>query len=148
NSGTIAATTVGILVLNVQTFTGGLTNSGTISGTPIVGLGVATVSTFTGGIVNQAGGTISAQMDAVLVDNISTFAGGITNAGTLTGQTGVMVEHVANFSGTISNSGSISGTIGGAIALFTSTVAGQIVDSGVLSGGIRVDATSRITSAA
>ena len=52
----------------------------------------------------------------------------------------------AAIAGNISNEGTITGTISGAISLTAGTIAGQIVDAGVvLGGGIAVDQASQIT---
>src|ERR1700722_3884208 len=52
----------------------------------------------------------------------------------------------AAITGNISNEGTVTGTISGAISLTAGTIAGQIIDSGVISGGgIAVDQPSQIT---
>ena len=81
--GTIAANRTGILISDVSTFLGGITNSGTISSNMNYGINITGVSTFTGSIVNNVGGTISGE--GIVLGNPVNFQGGITNAGTISG---------------------------------------------------------------
>ena len=120
----------------ISTFTGGISNAGTISGgvaaifvgnAPALGgnqdIASLTIATFDGGITNAGlirssgkgiflGGSVA---NGVTVA-VSTFSGGITNTGTILAGTGIVVNaQVLTFSGAISNSGTISGSKGTAI---------------------------------
>ena len=77
------ATGSSIFLDNVSTLFGGIHNSGVISSTSFAGVVVDNVFTFSGGITNLSGGTIGAAKTGVLVENGSTFSGGISNAGAL-----------------------------------------------------------------
>ena len=110
------------------TFSGNVTNSGTISGGGIV----VTSSTFlSGGIIDSginsggisidsrskiiAKGAVGAGATGVLVENTTTFGGRISNAGRISASTGhgIVVSNVAVFgvgggAGGITNSGTIA----------------------------------------
>ena len=145
NGGTIAVnatngfgscSSYGIAVLGNQggnglldSFTGGITNSGTInasmggtSANVAGGIGVTNVATFTGGITNTATGSIAAQAtgvgssaNGIFVFNVTSFQGGITNAGSISGKIGIQVASSSPVS--IFDSGSIVGTSGRAVDL-------------------------------
>ena len=174
NTGTISSSSVGIYVAGVSTFAGGIFNTGgTISGS--AGIVAASISTFGGGITST--GRITALSGTgIVVVGVSTFLGGISNAGTISAAGGISVTNVTVFgsggSGGITNSGTIvaastgiflggvstfaanisnSGTIsaGTAIAINASTLAGGIVDSGILAAttlGIGIDSASKINA--
>ena len=65
---------------------------------------------FTGGISNA--GTIEATARGMLIDGLSTFAGGITNSGMISAGAGIGVGNLVNFSGGISNAGTITSPAG------------------------------------
>ena len=99
---------------SVQQFSGGITNSGSISAAG--GISVDGVSTFAGGIVNAAGGTITATTGAGIAVGgthsgaylVGSFGGGVSNAGTISAAgTGILINGVSTFNGGITNSGTI-----------------------------------------
>ncbi|MGH6674254.1 MAG: autotransporter outer membrane beta-barrel domain-containing protein [Xanthobacteraceae bacterium] len=133
--GTSKITSTGDAVeIGGPTFSGGISNAGTIISASIYGIFVNT-STFSGDISNS--GTISAAYSSIYVSNVSTFAGGISNSGTISaGYTGIHVANVATFAGVISNSGTISGGAGdGIFVAGVSTFSGGISNSGTISTG-------------
>lgn len=150
NYGLISVSVAPIDVLYDPTFSGGITNSGTLSGED--GIYVFDVTSFANGITNS--GTISASADSgIALYTISTFTGGITNSGTIAaGSYGIIVGvttgfayPVSTFSGNISNSGTISAAT--AIAIGSGTIHGSIIDSGLIDGtalGIRIEAHGAI----
>ncbi|MGA9430940.1 MAG: hypothetical protein WBV65_15555, partial [Xanthobacteraceae bacterium] len=98
------------ILITGPTFTGGISNFGTISST---GFGRIAIlldggSTFTGGISNS--GMIAASVGGITVENVSAFSGGISNSGTIAASfaNGIGVFHITTFTGGISNSGTIS----------------------------------------
>ena len=138
-SGTITAGT-GIALQTDAVVTGGIVNSGAISGSGQgIGLafGGAGVGTFGGGIHNS--GTISGANEGIFT-GFTEFSGGISNSGTITSSAGdgLYVYGSSIFSGGINNAGTITaanigirigGTTGfGAISTFT----GGIVNSGTI----------------
>ena len=97
---------------------GGITNSGIISG-GLFGIGILAfphpVSTFTGGITNS--GTLkvtSPSGEGIFVNGVNFFGnagggGGITNRGVISaGNVGINVGDTTNLAGVIANSGTIS----------------------------------------
>jgi autotransporter passenger strand-loop-strand repeat protein len=135
--------------VQITQFSGGITNSGTISagadgivvgGKAATGFSV-TISTFTGGIVNSTGGTISAGHDGIVIGStaagggtvtVSDFSGGVVNAGTIKGNSiGIDIDNVLTFSNGITNTGTISAGTG--IEL-TNTPDVSVFDSGVITG--------------
>ena len=116
------------------TFTGGISNSGTIFG-PVFGFSISQVSTFLGGITNS--GTITGFNGGIVVQSVAHFgnnavSGGITNTGSITGNVGIEVEGVVStFAGAISNSGTISGNATG-IADHGAVPLGGIINTGTI----------------
>ncbi|MGB7035301.1 MAG: hypothetical protein WBD71_07220 [Xanthobacteraceae bacterium] len=163
NSGLISGHT-GIDVNSISTFSGGISNSGTISASSSRGIYVGSVAQFGsgsvgGGISNS--GTISSGGNGINLVNdtsflggisnsgtiylhaITTFFGGITNSGTLTaahGSAAISVGGVTTFLGAINNSGTIIAPLGNGVFVsnvsqFGSTSAGGgITNSGTISG--------------
>ena len=103
--------------------------------------------TFTGGITNA--GTILGAARGIYLDPITTFGGGITSSGTVS-VTGAAIELnvVSTFTGNISNSGTITAKTG--IDILGSTVTGAIADSGIISAthGILIDSASKVDATA
>jgi outer membrane autotransporter protein len=136
NTGRIstAGTTGGIVVSFVSSFSGGITNSGSLSAGAAPGITVNPVSTFTGGISNS--GTISARTGIVvgaLGNPVSVFSGGVSNSGMISANvTGIDVHLISTFSGGISNSGTISAVQSGIQVLQISTFAGGISNRGTI----------------
>jgi hypothetical protein len=156
--------------LTISTFSGRVTNSGTISaGVGILVGGTAEggtlgIGTFAGGVTNS--GTISATKQGVLIGGlaegagttltVSTFAGGIVNTGTIAaGVAGIYVGGaglsggslaISSFSGGITNTGVISaGTYGIFVgAPNTSTAATIAAFSGNISNSGRIVAGTGI----
>ncbi len=130
-TGTITAGK-GISVTQVSTFSGGISNAGKITAS-VDGILVDGGNSFAGGISNASTATISAP--------VGIQVGLKTSAGTVIG--------VTNFTGNISNAGTITGKSG--ISIVGSTINGSIVDSGTLvetNHGIVIDSASKIVSTA
>jgi outer membrane autotransporter protein len=133
-------------VASVATFTGGVTNSGSITAGS-AGIWVMAAGSFASGITNAAGGVITAQ-NGIRVGlfagpsgrttagayTVSNFSGGITNNGMITAaDNGILVTSVSTFSGGISNSGTIVARPGGGIEVeFVDTFLGGISNSGAI----------------
>ena len=161
NAGTISAGIGAIAVFSGFTFSGGIDNAGggLLQGND-TGIAVS-LNTFFGGITNA--GTISGNF-GIFADSIVTFGttgspGGITNTGTISaGFIGIQIGYrtgggvvapISTFVGNVSNSGTITAQT--AISIVHSTITGAIVDNGVILGsghGILIDGASQITSAA
>jgi fibronectin-binding autotransporter adhesin len=134
---TISAGNYGISVdlFGGDTFTGGITNNGTITGA-LDGIFVGDGSpkeTFLGGIIN-IGSITATSSNGIEVDDITVFGpgngGGITNSGTIAaGNVGIGINHVATFYGAVTNTGTITGAIGIDLSL---TAGISIFDSGVI----------------
>ena len=147
NSGTISAHQSGILLQNVTTFAGGISNSGKIAGG--LGIAVKTVGVFGnpnagGGISNT--GTISAANQGIFVDHVTTFGGTIVNSGKLGAETGISVSNFVFFGasssgGGITNSGTISASDRGIVLHDAANFAGVIANSSVIAAhgtGIKI----------
>jgi outer membrane autotransporter protein len=137
-SGSANFTGAGIGITNGGTFSGGVSNAGTISASvSVTGLGRATayginvngVTSFAGGISNS--GTISAVASAasgsafatgISVSGVSAFAGGISNSGTIS-------AHSSGISSTIPVGIAVGTFLG---ANIVSTFAGGISNSGTI----------------
>ncbi|MGO8738754.1 beta strand repeat-containing protein [Rhodoblastus sp.] len=136
--------------VNVSTFTGGISNAGTISNfvAAIQVGGNSSSGSFQGDIVNA--GTLSARDYGVWVYVApSLFNGGITNTGTITttstsGGMGINIQgSYGSITGNISNSGTInvsSGTSGtGIYASFVNFAANSAIDNtGTISGATAI----------
>jgi len=136
NAGTIVSTSrTGIAVFGVRTFVGGITNSGRIVGSS-AGIAVGFASTFSGGISNN--GTITAGFgNGIEVFAVETFTGGISNSGAISaagfskkGNDAIAVFAFSVFDGGIANSGTVSG--GGIIVAGGDTFLGGISNSGAI----------------
>jgi uncharacterized protein with beta-barrel porin domain len=136
SGGTISAATYGIYVAAVSTFGGGISNSGTISASAHTGIFVDAVANFAGGIANS--GTISAGSNGILVTTVSTFAGGIVNGagGTIASANGdgIDVTTISSFADGISNAGTISAHDDGIIVANSANFSGGIANTGTISG--------------
>ncbi|HEX3708763.1 MAG TPA: autotransporter domain-containing protein, partial [Pseudolabrys sp.] len=152
----VGAATPGGIIASVSTFTGGVTNSGTISSTVATGIAVLAAGSFAGGIVNAGGGTITANEAGIRVGyvtasgayGVSNFTGGITNAGTISSSAvGIYAKGVSTFAGAISNSGTITAQTGIKIDSGVTFASGShIVNTGVLSGSTAAIDTTLATS--
>jgi hypothetical protein len=133
------------MVVSRTTFSGGVTNAGTIGGG---GISVSSSTFLSGGIVDTgviSGGIridshsriVASGITAVAIEDTTTFRGGISNAGTIAGGLhALVVSSVSAFTGDISNTGTISASTFGAIYVDgASTFAGAIVNSGRILGG-------------
>jgi hypothetical protein len=138
NNGEISGSEDGIEIYHVGTFSDGIVNGseGAISSFGGVGIDVSLAAgdTFSGGITNS--GTISAGGAGVIVDptivQSETFLGGITNNGSITANSvGIGVANIASFGGGITNTGTISGDTG---IKLTGTPGTSVFDSGVIDG--------------
>ena len=139
NSGKLVGTD-GIVVFNVSSFLGGITNSGTISTAGTNGIFVLSVSSFSGGITNSGtisttgGRGIGVRGSPAQLSVTSTFTGGITNSGTISSGNGIAAFDVLSFSGPIANSGTIfaAGTAG-ILVNTVSNFASGVINSGTIS---------------
>ena len=114
--------------MTISTFSGGISNSGTIDAG---GAGIWVGGTTTNA---AAGANVTASL------TIATFSGGIGNSGTIdAGTTGIRVDHVLAFNGGISNAGSITASHYGIVVFdvsqFGGTAGGGITNSGTISVG-------------
>ncbi|MHB8736892.1 MAG: beta strand repeat-containing protein, partial [Terriglobales bacterium] len=143
SGGLISAKSSAIRIINA-TFSGSISNAGTISGA-LRGIRITSNAIFTagsaaGGIINSSGGLISGKNSAIVISN-ATFSGGITNAGTISASGGSSAHAISiangTFLGGITNTGTInaSATTSAARALLISqgTFAGGISNGGQLS---------------
>ncbi len=148
---------MGIYVGIISTFTGGITNAGTI--TASTGIAIAG-STINGAIVDS--GNILASKVGISIDSASrvstatsaiqitgpSFTGGISNAGTVSARNSpVAIYGVTIFSGGISNAGLI--TASNAIALdinSDATFTGGITNSGTIAARLSAIDINRLTS--
>ena len=129
NSGSISGNQA--IVISRSTFTGGITNSGLISGTKTAGMGIKlNASSLSGGIINS--GTISATDYALYLLPNSTVSGGLSNTGSLGGNIAIVLSRSA-FTGGVNNSGTLGGNIAG-LNLISTTVSGGITNSGAIFG--------------
>ena len=126
----------GAMVVSHTTFSGGVTNTGTIGAG---GISVSSSTFLSGGIVDTgviSGGIrvdghsriLASSGTAIAVINATTLGGGISNAGIISATgNGVLVSAVTAFAGGITNSGSISGRTGIDVAA-TASFAGGIAN--------------------
>ncbi|HEY3796794.1 MAG TPA: autotransporter outer membrane beta-barrel domain-containing protein [Caulobacteraceae bacterium] len=133
---------IGIGVELISTFTGGITNNGTIT---VAGFGavddidVANISTFSGGIVNT-GQLTAAGGRGIFVGAVPTFLDGVTNSGSITasGGDGILLQNVQQFSsGAIVNE--TSGLIqvsGGSVAAISVQQGGTFDGDGIRNRGV------------
>ncbi|MFZ1924106.1 MAG: autotransporter domain-containing protein [Xanthobacteraceae bacterium] len=128
------------------TFTGGITNSGTLH-SDVIGISIGNNSpfpTFLGGVTNS--GTIEGFFSGIELTSVAQFGntagGGITNTGEIqAGTKAIFVRSVSTFFGGISNSGTISvggfypGLVVAGIAVEdVSAFVGGITNTGTISG--------------
>jgi hypothetical protein len=137
---------VGVFVANVSIFSGGIVNN---SGGRIAagsnGIEIKLVTTFTGGISNS--GTIIARSHGIVVSSVAMFGsggpgGGITNTGAISVSNAAIEvsTNVGSFTGGISNSGKLTalgeGIFVNGVAFFgNSSSGGGITNSGTISAG-------------
>src|SRR5262245_10953965 len=107
------------MVINHTTFSGGVTNTGTIgaggisvrSGAFISGRNISDLGVISGAIKVDSSSTIAGTGGPAIFIAAPTFTGGISNAGTISHQVGVKVTGVTVFGksngGGITNSGTI-----------------------------------------
>jgi outer membrane autotransporter protein len=147
NSGAITVHGSGIKVTGVSTFTGGVSNSGSISSSVNgVGIIVTNGGTFLGGISNA--GTISS-FGGIAVNNETSFAGGINNAGSISAAfSGITITNVTAFSGGVTNSGTLSaaGTMGGIVVFQTATFSGGITNTGAITSAGTAITVNRVST--
>ncbi len=143
NSGTITGSN-GIVIGSAVTLLGGITNSQTISAHSDAIL-ISTAASVSGAIFNSAGGTItSTSKVGIALNSIANFGstsagGGITNAGVISGKTGIkLTGDVVFAAGTaIVNTGVITGTGGTAIDASADSSAVFIdQNAGTISGNV------------
>jgi uncharacterized protein with beta-barrel porin domain len=165
----VGGTSIKANLLAISTFSGGISNSGTITASAANGVlvggiartgAVIAVSTFAGGIGNS--GAITAQRNGIVVGGatqggggsltIATFAGGIVNSGRISaGGAGIFVGATAGsavtistFAGGITNVATIAGHTGIALGIGVATFSGAIANSGTIvgTGGTAVDVSA------
>ena len=154
----ISGHTQGIFVFHLSTFSGGITNSGSVSATGVggvvgtrAGISVTTVGFPAGSAIPARsrfanGGAVVNNRDGISVTTVSTFVGGISNSGTVSvvGVPGVGIcPGVSTFSGNISNAGAITANTGIKIlSNVTFAAGGAIANSGNITGtgGTAIDA--------
>jgi len=142
NAGTISGATGGIIVSGVTTFSGGISNSGTITA-GFTGIAVNNVSNFSGGITNT--GAITANFAGIGVTDSATFAGPISNHGTIVAGTGILVGcgcGVTLVTGGITNSGTIAAISAAIRVTNVATFSGAINNSGSMSGAFAIVVSS------
>jgi uncharacterized protein with beta-barrel porin domain len=122
NSGSISGTNG--IVLGVSTFSGAIINSGSITATVGEGIEISGGTTYSGGVSNS--GTISAVNDGIAVSSLNQFGsstgGGITNSGMIAGgRNAIVVSNIGQFGssngGGITNSGTISAAVATVVAV-------------------------------
>jgi len=111
NNGTILASQAGIRVFAVNAFAGGINNSGKIRSPSNGGIGLSNIGVF--GTTNPGGGISNSGTISAIVGigqfNVTTFVGGISNRGFINaGMEGIFLEQGSRFSGGIANSGTLS----------------------------------------
>jgi autotransporter-associated beta strand protein len=144
NTGTISSASANYagIEFNINgSFSGPIDNTGTISG----GFGIAIgVPTFSGGVTNS--GSINATHDGIAVEGISSFAGGITNSGTITATNfnAIQISDTKAFSGGVTNSGKLSGNEDGIFVLDVPSFQGVISNgsTGVIVGSVGIGASN------
>ena len=152
---TISASIRGIYVGGVSTFTGNVSNAGTISAPSAI---VIAASTIAGAIIDSgsllgsshgiavdAASKITSATSGIVVSG-STFTGGISNAGTISasGDAAIRVaDSAVSFSGGVLNAGTLIALATG-IFIGAATFGGGVSNSGTITGGnvgIGVDTT-------
>src|ERR1700730_1295302 len=110
------------MLISHTTFSGGVTNAGTIGPH---GISVISSTFLSGGIFDDgiiAGGInidshsriVGSGVSAVAIENPPTFGGGVTNNGTInTTKDGITAGSISLFSGGIKNKGTISASFSG-----------------------------------
>ena len=156
NSNSMSGLSAGIAIVGVTTFSGAISNAGTIAAKTgininhstitgaIIDSGVVLGSSF-GIRIDSASQITASTGDAIAVTG-STFTGGISSAGTISaGAAGIYLsQQITTFLGNVVNSGTISALTGvyvGRIATFSGNVsnAGQILagtGNGIVLAGV------------
>ena len=146
------------MVISHTTFSGGVTNAGTIgtggisviSGAFLSGGGILDTGTILGGIKVDSSSKIVASgttKTAIAVENANTFGGGISNAGTISaGKSGIVAFRDGTFEGGVTNAGMISAGPFGIIVGQDTIFGGRISNSGRISAGLAGIIFSRITA--
>jgi uncharacterized protein with beta-barrel porin domain len=146
-----AHTTANVCVQNTS-FTGNITNEGTISPSGIALVnGTVTGSISSTGVIN---GGISIDKNSALTAlgsaiffSAPTFSGGISNAGTISGATGILaIGAISTFGGGIANTGTLSaftnGIVVGGAASAAAAFTLSAFSGGISNGGV-ITTTSR-----
>ena len=134
----------GILIAPTVAFVGNVINNGVINGgSPAGGTGIEiNTVTFTGDVVNS--GFIDATSNGIAA-TATTFTGDISNTSTiLAGLTGIYVD-VTTFSGNVTNDGTITTTSSDGINVAATTFTGNVVNNQTInsgSDGMTVDVTT------
>jgi uncharacterized protein with beta-barrel porin domain len=136
NAGTISAAGTGIHVLgSYNTLIGTVSNSGVItaSGTVGSGDGISITASVSSSISNS--GTITAKKDGIFVN--AAVENAVANTGSISGSTGVRVSG-QRFSGGITNGGTIVATVFGIEAHPGLTLAGGVTNTGSINAQIGI----------
>ena len=127
------------------TFTGGISNAGTVTG--FRAINIFGGSLFAGGITNS-GAALASGSTGLRID-VTSFSGNISNSGSISGTNGIVLG-VSTFSGAIINSGSITATVGEGIEISGGTTySGGVSNSGTISAvndGIAVSSLNQFGS--
>ncbi len=150
--GQIVGTTNAAIALSGAAYSGGITNSGTISGQTAADGIYMTGGTFTGDI-NNTSGTIEATGSSGIAIEITagTFTGGISNSGKILGEAtngvAIRVLGTTDFNGNITNtaSGAIRGDVV-AIVLSNTTFDGNLTNQGAITSNNGVGITENATT--
>ena len=149
NTGTIVAEGDGVLIggagsggsFNFETFTGGILNSGVITGSGAAAIDVLNVSEFLGGVVNSGkiAATVGIEFSGATAVGNSVPGGGVTNVGTIsTHYLGIGLFGMSTFTGDVVNAagGKISARSASGIEIDgNGTVSGGVTNAGLISAG-------------
>ena len=144
NSGTIVSSSATAITISYAEITGGISNSGTISGSNLdTGIEIRNHTIIgtditNSGLINAYGG------NALSVHSTCAIQGGVSNTGKIESITavGLSIDNVSTVQGDIFNSGTISGNSKGLTIHNLSRVGKNIYNTGVISGGHIADTTS------
>jgi uncharacterized protein with beta-barrel porin domain len=138
--GSITAAINGVLVLQVSTFSGGITNTGLISNGS-AGLHVNGVDLFVGNISN--GGTVTGGHSGIRVDAITSFAGSIINSNFISSQTGIKIGPDV-IGAVVVNTGTVVGTVAAIDTSLNTSPAAIDQQGGLLSGKIMLSTNADV----
>ncbi|MEM7442905.1 MAG: autotransporter outer membrane beta-barrel domain-containing protein [Pseudomonadota bacterium] len=135
NTGLIVSSATAVVIDSVGSFTGGVTNSGTIKSLDEYGFFVYTETDFTGGVTNT--GLIDSVYTAAYISATGNLSHGFTNTGTIASfdYDGVYLEaETGDVSGGFTNTGTIEGGETGVYIYAGTDVLGGFTNSGTITG--------------